>query len=220
MKPYYQHGGITIFHGDSRSLPAVLAQPFAACVTDPPYGIAHSSSHGASWMNTQIAGDSDTTSRDNVLQAIGDTRALVFGTWKTPPPKGTHTALVWDKGPAFGMGDLSVPWKPSWELVYVIGAGFVGRRSEGVLRNLSGVSWESKGRKHPHEKPIKLLMALIGKCPEGAILDPFAGSGTCLAAAKQLGRQAVGIEIEERYCEIAAKRLSQEMLPGMAFADG
>jgi len=126
--------------------------------------------------------------------------------------------LIWEKGDHVGMGDLSLPWKPNTEEIYVIGTGFSGRRNSSVLRINAPVTWNSvgHGRHHAHEKPLALMVELIAKCPPGTVLDPFMGSGTTLVAAKNFGRKAIGIEIEEKYCEIAAKRLSQEILPGIA----
>lgn len=211
MQPYYEQSGVTIFHGDCREW---LYPVGDVLVTDPPYGIAHESNHGASWQGTQIANDGTVDARDHVLAVWYDRPAVVFGTWKAPRPIGVAQVLIWDKGPAFGMGDLKFPWKNSFDEIYVLGHGFTGEsRDEAVLRGHVMPSWESHGRQHPNQKPESLLLYLINRCPRGAVCDPFMGSGTTLVAAKRLGRKAIGIEIEERYCEIAARRLQQEALP-------
>jgi len=204
MKPV-TIGDATLYLGDCLEILPTLGK-VDAVITDPPYGIAHSSSHGASWQDTQIVGDSDTASRDAALHGFAIVAS--FGTWKTPPITDTAATLVWDKGPAFGMGDLSFPWKPSFELIYIRGKAWKGTRDEGVLRGPVMVSWESKGRCHPHQKPHWIAERLLNKLPSDyTILDPFMGSGTTGVACANLGRKFIGIEIEEKYFQIACKRI-------------
>ena len=208
MHPYYDHAGITIYHGDCREFDIEAA----VVVTDPPFGIAYNSGHPGT-LSRSIVGDESTRLRDEVLKRWSPAPALVFGSWRAQRPEGVRMLLCWDTRGALGMGDLSLPWKPAHQEVYVIGSGFVGRRTSDVLSFPPVQSTAANGRCHPNEKPVALLVELISKCPLGTVLDPFMGSGTTLRAAKDLGRRAIGIEIEERYCEIAAKRLSQEVLP-------
>ena len=200
-------GNQRLILGDCISVMPTLGR-FDAVVTDPPYGISHSSNHGASWQGKQIVNDADTSVRDAALVAFENVAA--FGTWKTPPIERTKGCLVWDKGPAFGMGDLSFPWKGSFELIYVRGKLWHGFRDEGVLKGHIQVSWESKGRAHPHQKPVSLIEALLTKLPPVAtVLDPFMGSGTTLVACQKLGRFGTGIEIDPDYFDIACRRVDE-----------
>jgi len=148
-----------------------------------------------------------------VLELWKGRPALVFGSCRvTAFAVSPRAVLVWDKGGHVGMGDLSLPWKQNWEHVYVFGDGFIGRRGSGVLHVNALAPWAGEYQ-HPHEKPVSLLHLLIDKCPPGIVVDPFMGSGSTLRAAKDLQRVAIGIEIEERYCEVAARRLQQGALP-------
>ena len=133
--------------------------------------------------------------------------------------------MVWDKGDSPGMGALDLPWGLSHEEIYIIGNGWPklpngGRRREGgtprrdpsIIRATLLNSQAADRPDHPTPKPVALMSALIAKCPPGVIADPFAGSGSTGVAAKALGRKAILVELEERYCEIAARRLAQDVL--------
>jgi DNA modification methylase len=210
-KPYYYDDLVTIYHGDALTTSTPTAD---VLVTDPPYGIEHASNRGGKWEGVHISGDETAAVRDAVLRRW-ERPALVFGSWKAPRPSGVRHVLIWEKGDHVGMGDLSLPWRPNLEEVYVIGYGFIGHRGSSVLRhNAPSPNFTPpQFRHHPTEKPVALMRDLIGKCPpDWTVFDPFMGSGSTLVAAKSLGRRAIGIEIEERYCEIAAKRCSQEVL--------
>lgn len=221
MKLYYEDdaAGIRIYHGDCTD-PAMAPMwdtgNLAVMVTDPPYGMSFRTHMISPFRDESIVGDSDTNARDLMLALWGARPALVFGRWSVPRPPHTRMVLIWEKGEHVGMGDLELPWKPNTEEIYVLGSGFSGHRSTSVLRAhaVAGtVGMAANGtRRHPVEKPVGIIQQLLLKCPPGAVFDPFLGSGTTLRAAKNLGRPAVGIEIEERYCAIAADRLRQEVL--------
>ena len=207
-KPYYQDDHVTLYHGDCLELDTLWTCA-DVLVTDPPYGMAYESG----WVkgrSTAISGDQSTAIRDKALEAWGDGPALVFGTWRQERPKGLRHLLIWDKGDDPGTGDLKMPWGNSHEEVYVLGSGFVGKRGPAVLRCPKPPVANRDA--HPTPKPVALMDSLISKCPLGVVADPFVGSGSTLVAAKALGRKAIGVELDERYCEIAARRLSQGVL--------
>ena len=209
-KPYFCDDAVLIYHADCRDILPKMPK-VDLVLTDPPYGIDYNSGWDGS-LPRSIVGDENTALRDWLLDTWHGP-ALVFGTWKVAPPLQTRQILIWDTMGALGMGALDLPWKPSHQQIYVIGKGFSGYRSTDVLRfhPCQATAW--RGRLHPHEKPIALIKELLTKAPDAqTILDPFMGSGTTLRAAKDLGRFAVGIEIEEKYCEIAAKRMAQGVL--------
>lgn len=220
--PYYADESVTLWHGDCREITEWLAAD--VLVTDPPYGMAYESgfrtrtpSHGP------ISGDDNTELRDDALAAWGESRpALVFGTWRQPAPKGERQRLVWWKrGAGPGMGNLAMPWGTSHEEIYIIGPGW-NREGSGIKRSASvivteqgagGAAGPETRLGHPTPKPLNLMEQLVYACPPGVIADPFAGSGSTLVAARNLGRRAIGVELEERYCETIARRLAQDVLP-------
>lgn len=207
MKPYYEDDLVTLYHGDCLEITEWLQAD--VLVTDPPYGTGQVG-YGRKELREDpnadkprtIANDVTTETRDAVLGLWGDRPALVFGSPRlADPPMKIADRLVWDKRrPGINGG----PWRYRHESIYVT-AGFV-RSSDSSVSILSAFPEQGE---HIHGKPLALMTALVESAPPGVIADPFAGSCTTLVAAHQLGRNAVGVELEERYCELLARRLEQ-----------
>jgi site-specific DNA-methyltransferase (adenine-specific) len=205
-KPYYKDSFVTLYHGDCLEIDEW--QTADVLVTDPPYGMSYSS-NARKKKHDKIANDDSTFARDKVIEIWGDKPALVFGTWRVQRPPKTRNVIVWDKGAEPGQGDLSLPWGNSHEEVYVLGRGFLGKRRSNVYR-VKKIGTQSDSRpNHPTPKPVGLMEQLIEHCPNGIIADPFAGSGATLIAARNMARFAVGVELDEQYCELISNRLSQ-----------
>ena len=221
MNPYYDHKGITIYHGDCREVLPGL-EPVDLVLTDPPYYLpaAHSCTRTSfsrtlsglaileSYFKDAFRQIVAKISRGGILLVFCDGQSYpvfysnLYGIVKSERP------LVWDKVVAFsGYG-----WRHQHELILFATMWDTPaiKTGDGDILRYRAVAVGD--RKHPAEKPNDLLRCLINKTQPSTILDPFMGSGTTLRAAKDLGRKAIGIEIEEKYCEIAAKRLEQEVL--------
>lgn len=206
---YYSHDGITIYHGDCREVLPKL-EGVDLVLTDPPYGVG--------LKYGQMVNDSPETHFEwfiPFIQVMKQAAPNVVFTHRQAALK--HITdwdwlAVWQKPLALGFSQKG--WLNHWEPIFVYGKpdNGVGKRPA----NYDVFSYNPvKPNGHPAPKPIKLIKKLASLW-NGSILDPFAGSGTTLRAAKDLRRKAIGIEIEEKYCEIAAKRLEQEVFD---FAD-
>ena len=206
MKPYYEHAGITIYHGDCREILPTLA-PVDLVLTDPPYGIGWQGHEASTREWDGIANDSGALDLRFVLAL--PCRVVSFGANCYPsqlPHRGRW--ICWDKRVDPNADKmLGSPFELAWSNA-TSGFDRIYRLMHGGVVNANG------GRRvHPTEKPIDLMRRIIiDNPPADSVLDPFMGSGTTLRAAKDLNRRAIGIELEERYCEIAAERLSQEVL--------
>lgn len=214
-------GNATLYLGDCREVLIHLTKRPQLVLTDPPFGIGYQSGQreqGLWKAGKRIANDHDTTCRDEALAMLQDVPGLVFGSRRAPQPKGTRTTLIWDKGPALGMGALDLPWKPSYEEIYVIGKGFHGTRDGAVIYCPPVQSMAKNGREHPNEKPVRLLEMLLAKSPEGLVIDPFMGSGSTGVACMNHGRPFVGVELHAEYFDIAFRRIDAACRQGRLIA--
>ena len=202
-EPYYQDDHVTLFHADCRDvLPLVEAD---VMVTDPPYGTGCAPRGGAR------AGTIDTASAIAPAWDQFDVEWLKL--WKGPAAVFVGIGRVFELADAMSADGLLIyvksnpnPFGSSYEPCLTRGFGWVRGRQHFVAYNAVN------GQQHPTQKPIDLMRWVAEVTPPGVIVDPFAGSGSTLRAAKDLGRTAIGIEVDERYCKVAAARMRQEVL--------
>lgn len=223
VTPYYEQSGVTIYHGDCRDVRGHVERG-ASIVSDPPYGMdADTDSRrfsggqsgqeryrgqGREWQ--PIVGDNEPFDPSPWLEYP---RVVLWGYNHFAQRVPVGTTLVWIKkhDHLFGtfLSDCEVGWMKGGCGVYAFRRSFPppARIAEGV---------DGRTAAHPTQKPIALMEWSIDKAgvPIGSVVfDPFMGSGTTLVAAKLCGRHAIGCDVREWYCEIAAKRLQQEALP-------
>jgi DNA modification methylase len=233
IKPYYQDDYCTIYHGDCREILPQLPK-VDLVLTDPPYGLNYQSNRAAKTGNLKAKIKNDSLEEYKVLLVNivemfdfimnensegymfcggGGGSPILAYAWlelKKARRFKVKNLLVWDKE-FVGMG---WDWRFQYETIFQlqVGDGINNKMSSSRANVLKCKNVIPQAGDHPTPKPDGLLKQILIPKPSETILDPFMGSGTTLRAAKDLQRKAIGIDIEEKYCEIAAKRLSQEVL--------
>ena len=209
IAPYYDEDGITIYHGDCRDiLPTLDLGPEPVLLADPPYGISLDTSSRWAWLPDQAPVEGDDAPFDpGYLIALGIPTILWGANHYASRLPESRGWLVWDKATRNGLDLRQAEVEFAWTNCVT--------RPRAYRHMWSGAFRESERgtRYHPTQKPTALMAWCLALVPSWSlVVDPFAGSGPVLCAARDLGRKAIGIEIEERYCEIAAKRLGQMAL--------
>jgi DNA modification methylase len=230
VKPYFDDGTVTIYHGDCSVIAPQLGT-FDLLCTDPPYGIGEARGKNKSRGQVPIV---DKRASGSAKRAVAPSRDYGVSDWDDAPPSHDLLSMLRDKARwqcIFGGNYFALPPSSCWlvwdkengetdfadcELAWTNYKRAVRRiryQWHGMLRGgLSGKLAEP--RYHPTQKPLAVMSWAVGLCPERpkSVIDPFMGSGTTLRACKDLGIRCVGIDREERYCEIAARRMSQQTL--------
>jgi DNA modification methylase len=209
MKPYYDQDGITIYHGDCREILPSL--PKARLVlTDPPYAIGAGRGEWAATAAVAI-GLYEAAKRvtdDGAMLAFSTSsgRGIQYTLGAVGKTLAFNRLLVWHK--ALGTSKAAGPWK--WDIVSILA---FGRATFGVAERSSVLSTTEprKGRQHPSQVPFDVAQWLYGPFSSDAttpVIDPFVGSGRLLMPAVGLGHRVIGIDTEEKYCELAVRNLA------------
>ncbi len=231
MKPYYQDDSVTIYHGDSACLWESHEDGSVDCViTDPPYtDRTHKMAKTNKGRGYEVRAVPFRPFSENTLLHSLTECGRISRRWVISTLDYAH-AFGLDASPPPGLRSLRIGVWVKTNPMPQISADRPGQGWEAISfmhRTDTKPSWNGGGRSgvwihsvvqnggHPTVKPLSMVSDWVAlfTIPGNLIFDPFMGSGTTLRAAKDLGRRAIGIEIEERYCEIAAKRMSQEVLP-------
>ncbi len=212
MKPYYQDEWVTIYLGDCREILPTLDK-VDLVLTDPPYNARNIGPNQRVYAGTIMQLPDDEYKAfcvDWFESSLLLAETIVF----TPGIANTHNypqpkwQLCWHKPAAVSfnkMGGFN-----AWEPVFIYGDTKKARFGQDYLLYNTLNFNKGEEKHHPCPKPLSLWQYIMGNF-EGTVLDPFLGSGTTSVAAKKLNRHCIGIEIEEKYCEIAAKRCSQQV---------
>lgn len=210
-EPYYEDEAVTLYHGDCLVITEWLSAD--VLVTDPPYGIAWKlPAYNGARSHNGIQNDGDTNHRDAVMSLWGKKPAAVFGS-PLLPPAGARHSLVWQKPGDAGIFGTISGFRRDWEPIFLCGEfpASVAERSSVIKSGAHSLNAYVK-HGHPHGKPSDVMEYVIKCLPDGVIADPFAGGGSTLIAARNQGRRAIGVEMDEAYCEVIAKRLAQGVL--------
>jgi len=214
MTPYYQDDFVTLYHGDCREVLPTLGT-FDLVLTDPPYGIGRDKGFGNGdycgfrkrpRQTRQYDGDWDKERPDatmfKLLIDIANKCIIWGGNYFSDLLPQANRWLVWDKQQTMpSYSDCEIAW-----------TNLKGVTTKRIVYASNGFLAGEKNRTHPTQKPLAVIKWCISLANDAqTILDPFAGSGTTGVAAKELNRKCVLIEKEEAYCEIAARRLSQQV---------
>ena len=209
MKPYYQDDYVTIYHGDCLEIVPQMGR-FDLLLTDPPYGMQYVSGRRAQ-KHKPIIGD-DALPVEFLAECMEqiNNAAYIFCRWdnlgELPRPK---SVIAWIKN-NWTAGDLQHEHGRMWEACcfYALQGHEFTKRIPDVIHCA-----KTSNNLHPTQKPVELMAKLIAANVGETILDPFAGSGSTGRAAKNMRRKCVLVEREEKYCEVAANRMLQEVLP-------
>lgn len=197
IEPYYDRNGITIYCGDCREIAPHLhgaeILDIDGIVTDPPYP-DFNNDHGKGWECPDLSSIAESV--------LPDVRQFIFWPALTPFPLDYTAVHIWHKP----NGQSNEHYERIFERY--------GQKTCRVWR-IPIINYRTlpKWTPHPTQKPLRLVKELVNRAAQVKVFDPFMGSGTTLVAAKQLGRKAIGIEINPDYCELAVKRLQQDVLP-------
>lgn len=252
MTPYYDHAGITIYHGDCLE---VMGSMDRLCVdvvvTSPPYNMGLVPGGGGRGMyrpgrankggrfrdgygecaDARTWDDYDTWLRICLAEMQNVAKIAVFFNHRPRVIHGElrlpmglrfapgqrmplHQIIIWDRGTGIDVNLRHFCTRQEWILLFSAPEFQLTSHAVSGSGDVWSLGMEYAETGHPAPFPESLPLRCVSATAGADIaLDPFMGSGTTLIAAKRLGRKAIGIELEEKYCELAARRLSQEVLP-------